>query len=188
MLRLSARLVAAIAAFAVLGLAQASAASFTTANVQRFIDSLSAANQIGQELENEDLLDTIEPQDMLIDGTFKPYTAAMGLLKKEKPSALSQIASVAKANGFSGADEWAAMGDRVAMAFMALQAGALPAMPQMDASMMAMMPPHVQEQFKVAQAMMAAIKAVPQSDRDVVAPLVPALEAAMDLPQPGMGN
>ena len=173
------RLLGMIAALFALGLGAAAADTLTADQAQRFVHSMKAANAMAERMQNQDLMDGIEPQDMLVDGTFRPYTTALGILKTQHPTAVSELSGIAKANGFSGAGDWASTGDLVALAFMAIKTGDLPPMPAMQPSMIAMMPPEIQEQMKFAQAIMAAVKTVPAAHKEAVAPMVPELESMM---------
>ena len=183
MQRLCAALLSVLFVFA--GASVASAEALAEDQVTRFIATLDAANAFGDELDAAGKTDALEiamtPQ---AGEEFKPYSKAVAAMKTRYPADYAHLGALVSPHGYS-ADDWAATGDRVILAYFAVKMerenpGAAEQMAAMDPSMLAMLPPAQKAEFEAMRALIATVQAVPEEDRAVVEPHMDALDAAMD--------
>lgn len=124
----------------------------------------------------------------MVDQEFKPYTSAITALKEKHPADHARLGNMLKPHGFA-ADEWAGVGDRVVIAWMALKMdeenpGAIAQMEAMDESMLDMMPENMKEQFQRARIMVETVKNASPEDKAVVATVKDDLDAYMESQSP----
>ncbi len=164
------------------GAASASAAQLTTDQARRLAESLPAVQVLAEEIKAKHG-DEIFPSDVEIEPgqAFTPYTTATNALKTKVPSGFNQLTSIVKKHGFSSNAVWAGVADRVILAYVASklppEMGNMRQM--MTPQMLEMMPPAQQAQMQKSFAIMDAIQAVPQVDRDAVAPVIPLLDETL---------
>ncbi|MEL6362163.1 MAG: hypothetical protein AAFR21_13880 [Pseudomonadota bacterium] len=156
--------------------------ALTTADAKKFTASLPAATELGEGFKEKgvDLFNSTEPK-LAADGTFKPYSTLLLEMKDAHPAEYRQVNAMAKSAKFSNAVEWASVGDRVMLAYIADKmppnAGAM--MSAMTPEMMAMMPPETRAKLETSKAVMSAVDNVPQADKDALEPVMADLDAAL---------
>ncbi|MEM8770178.1 MAG: hypothetical protein AAGD92_00890 [Pseudomonadota bacterium] len=165
--------------------AQAEDKPLTEDQTKRFIQTLPAMEKLGDEFNESGKSEFMQKDAMPKAGeAFKPYSTAMASLKKNYPADLKRVSSAVKPHGFS-ADQWASVGDRVMVAYMALQMEAedprtIAMMEGMDQSMIDMMPPEARAQMEGVFAMMETVRNVPEADKAMVRKFKPELDAHMN--------
>jgi hypothetical protein len=152
--------------------------------VARFVDTLEPVQGMADRLEKDGKTDVLKAnQQPTLGKSFKPYSDGVAALKKTLPGEHAELAGIVKSHGFT-TEQWAAVGDRVILAYMAIkmedeQPGAMAQMAQMDPAMLDMMPPEMRDQMAGAMAMMQAIQDVPEDDKTAVRGSKPKLDAYM---------
>ncbi len=161
---------------------QAQAFTLTTDMASRFADSLPAAEALGSELRDQGIGEQlITPEDLLNADEIGPYVMAVGKLREVSGSGYQQLSSLASANGFSGAENWAQVGDRVMLAYLALRSsGEMAQMGAMNEQMLSMMPPQAQAKIRGVMRFAKAVQAVPQADKEAVSPIADRLSQVFD--------
>ncbi|MEM9168303.1 MAG: hypothetical protein AAGC56_01515 [Pseudomonadota bacterium] len=160
---------------------QAAAEGLTTDMAEKFAASLPAMTEIAKGMKERGVEDPFDDDEApIVDGEFKPYSAAMAKLKTDHPKEHNKIGAAVKKHGFKSAMDWAVAGDATIAAYMArmIPPGAAEMMKAMTPQMLDMMPPETRVQYEQSKLMMAAIAKVSQADIAAVEPAVPALEAA----------
>ncbi len=175
----------AIGAFALLTVgAFAGDQPLTEDQAQRFVKTLPVLESFGKELEAEGKMEEFRiSTEPMVDKEFKPYSSAITVLKEEHPADHARLGAKLKPHGFS-ADEWAGVGDRVIIAWMALKMeqedpGAMAQMEAMDQSMIEMMPENMKAQIQRALVMVETVKSASPEDKAVVATVKDDLDAYM---------
>lgn len=114
-------------------------------------------------------------------GKFEPYAQSVDLLKTKYKDDYKKMGDLVKKHGFTSAEEWANVGDRVMHAYMAIKIEeknpeALKDIPALTDDMKKSMPPEtlkmVERQIQVRQ----TIAAVPKEDKDAVKTQVASLD------------
>ncbi len=170
------------------------AAALTADDIDRFIESLPDAIELGEEFEAQGLGEALMAETLVDEsGAFTPYTSGLTVLKTESASAYSRVEELAAKHDFRSAEDWAAVGDRVVLAYMAVRMPpeAFEMMAQITPDMRANLPPQMQEQMANAMAMSKAIKAVPEADTAMIMPFADRLDEVLSntiAPNAGMGN
>ncbi len=156
----------------------------TDDQAKRFVDTLPALDRLGEELREEGKTDKLEIATQPKSGEeFTPYSNAVAALKTEHPADYAKLGAAVKPHGFS-ADEWGHVGDRVIIAYLALEMEkqdprSAAMMEGMDASMLDMVPPEMRDQLAATFAMMETVKNAPADDKAVVAKIKPQLDEYM---------
>jgi len=177
-------LVAALALFFVASPALAEA-PLTDDQVARFIATLEPVEEMGKRLEAEGKIAKFFDEEKPTMGKeFKPYSTGIAELKKDHPGEYAALGGALKPHGFSQ-DQWAATGDRVMRAYLAVKMEQenpkyAQEMPALDPSMLEQMPPQMRAQIESALAMVEAVKETPAADKAAVKPHLSAIEAATD--------
>lgn len=153
----------------------AQAASFTAQQADTFADCLTPLSEFAKANEDAFTNDDIE---LVKDGKIAIYSAHIAALKADHPDLYKSVDGISKTCGFSGADEFAAVGDPVMAAYMARDIEPMPAeMQNMPPEMLAHMPPMAIQGFAMAK----ALAAVPADDIALISDeLAAKLEAASD--------
>lgn len=156
----------------------------TDDQTQRFIDTLPALDKLGEELRSDGKTDKLEiATEPKAGEDFKPYSNAVAALKAGYPGDYAKLGAAVKPHGFS-ADEWGHVGDRVIIAYLALEMEAqdprsMAMMEGMDASMLQMVPPEMRAQLEATFALMETVKNAPAEDKAVVKKFKPQLDDYM---------
>lgn len=165
---------------------QSHAASFDSKAVESYINSLPEVEAFGERMESqgkdEAWLNDVSPME---GDTFDPHTRGISALKQHDPAEYAELGKIVGRHGFSSGENWAAVGDRVILAYGALKAESenpelfemVKQMESMDERMLAMMPAEVRAQMEQALAMARSFARVPDSDKQVVRPHVARLDA-----------
>lgn len=176
----------AIGAFALLTAgALAGDKPLTEDQAQRFVKTLPVLETFGKELEAEGKMEEFRiSTEPMVDQEFKPYTSAITVLKEKHPADHARLGDMLKPHGFS-ADEWAGVGDRVVIAWMALKMeeedpGAMAQMEAMDKSMLAQLPENMRAQIERALVMAETVKSASPEDKAVVATVKDDLDEYME--------
>lgn len=157
----------------------------TEDQAKRFMASLSSVEALGKSLQEDGKIRNLEIARQPKAGEpFRPYSTAVTALEEEYPGDHAKLASALKPHGFS-TDEWGHVGDRVMVAYLALEMQeqdprTLEMMDGMDASMMAMVPPEMRAQLETAFVMMETVKNAPEADKKAVASVKDELDAYME--------
>lgn len=147
----------------------------TEDQVKRFVATLPALDALGDELEaegkTEDLVIETQPK---AGAPFRPYSDAVAALKEKHPADHTRLTQAVKPHGFS-AEEWGRVGDRVMIAWLALEMEeedprSMAMMEGMDKSMLDMAPPEMKAQLEATFAMLDTVKNAPEADKKAVAP------------------
>jgi len=165
---------------------QSQAASFDSKAVESYINSLPEVEAFGERMESqgkdEAWLNDVSPME---GDTFDPHTRGISALKKHDPAEYAELGKIVGRHGFSSGENWAAVGDRVILAYGALKAESenpelfamVKQMESMDERMMAMMPAEVRAQMEQALVMARSFANVPDADKQVVRPHLGRLDA-----------
>ncbi|MEO1252013.1 MAG: hypothetical protein AAFW81_06700 [Pseudomonadota bacterium] len=181
------RFLPALVALLFAGAAVAGDAPLTEDQASRFVDTLPTLDKLGEELEAEGKFEEFKIDNQPKAGEpFAPYSDAVANLKKNHPADHARLVNAVRPHGFS-ADEWGAVGDRVIIAYLALEMEeddprSMQMMDGMDQSMMEMMPPEMRAQLESVFAMMETVKNAPEADKKVVAGMKDRLDAHMEPP------
>ena len=173
--------------FSASGLAFANDAPLTEDQARKFAQSLEPVNELGREMEAEGKTGEVQFDTRPKAGEkFRPYSKAVESLQKNYPAELNRLEKAVRPFGFS-APEWARIGDRVIVAYLALEMDdedprTAEMMAEMDQSMLDMMPPEMRPQLEAAFAMMETVRNAPEADKQVVAKVKPELDAVLDRP------
>jgi len=177
-------LVAAFALFVAASPALAEA-PLTDDQVTRFIATLAPVEEMGKRLEAEGKIAKLfDEKNPAMGCEFKPYSTGVSELKKDHPGEYAALGGALKPHGFSQ-DQWAATGDRVMRAYIAVKMeqenpNYAQEMPALDPSMLEQMPPQMRAQIEGALAMVEAVKETPAADKAAVKPHLAAIDAATD--------
>ncbi|MEZ5914961.1 MAG: hypothetical protein R3C42_04970 [Parvularculaceae bacterium] len=154
--------------------------------VTRFIATLRPVEEMGKRLEAEGkIAETFGEEKPTLGSEFKPYSKGVASLKRDYPGEYAALGGALKPHGFSQ-DEWAATGDRVMRAYIAVKLEKEnpdyeKQMAAMDPSMLSQLPPQMRAQIEGAFAMIETVKSTPATDKAAVKPHVAAIEAATDI-------
>ncbi|WP_425410354.1 hypothetical protein [Hyphococcus sp.] len=157
----------------------------TEDQAKRFVETLEAVEELGKEFETEGKMEEFRLATTPVAGeAFKPYSGAVASLKENHPGDHARLEKAVKPHGFS-ADEWAGVGDRIMVAYLAVKMEeenpqAMAQMASMDKSMLDMMPPDMQAQMAQALAMVETIKNATPEDKAAVASVREDLDAYME--------
>lgn len=179
------RTLAVIIAFSFAAAPALAEAPLTDDKVKRFIETLEPVEELGERLEAKGkLVKTLDEEKPMIGKDFRPYSDGVAALKKEHPGEYAALGALLKPHGFSQ-DDWAATGDRVMIAYMAVKMEAENPnyekdMAGMDPAMLAQVPPQMRAQIEGALAMVETVKKAPAADKAAVKPHVKALEEATE--------
>jgi len=154
-------------------------------SVEAYVNSLEAVRQLGERMQAEGRQDFLQ-QEVLPNGDepFDPHQRGVKLLARESSDDYRELSEVVRQHGFTSAESWARVGDRVVLAYGAIKAEAespeilqmASQMEAMDPQMLELLPPDVRRQMDQALAIARAIAAVPQADREQVRPFVGQLD------------
>ncbi|MEO0879147.1 MAG: hypothetical protein AAFY22_05475 [Pseudomonadota bacterium] len=173
------RILKVVAAIIICGHATpAFAGDLTTDQARRFAESLPAATELGQELEAKGLDEVFDKEPTFLAGEeFRMYSSGVELLKKDHAAEYSQLTNVVKKHGFTNGLEWARVGDKAMLAYIALKTPPMAdAMADVSPELLKMLPPEQRVQFERGKAMIAAIDAVPEADKEAVRPVLALLD------------
>ena len=157
----------------------------TEDQAKRFVETLPALDAMGKELEESGRFEALNARTKPEAGKpFKPYSNAVVALKEEYPAEHARLGTLVGKHGFK-AEEWGAIGDRVMVAYFAERMerenpGAMKQMEAMDASMLEMMPAHVQDQMGAVMSLITAVKNSPAEDRKAIKAVAADLDKFMD--------
>lgn len=161
------------------------AAPLSDEKIRKFMATMPAVQALAGDLEASGKDKAFEIDAMPKAGEpFRPYGKSVEALKARHPDEHARLGAAVRPQGFT-ADSWAAVGDRVVLAYAAEKAAKenpvmLAQMQAMDPAMLAMVPPEMRAQMETAMAMMEAVKAAPAADRAAVRPHLAALDAMFD--------
>ncbi len=179
-------IVIAGAALFSLGLAYAGEQKPLTEDMaKRFVETLPALDALSAQMEEEGVTEELQLETSPKAGEeFKPYSKSVVALKEKHPGHHARLADAVKPHGFT-TEEWGNVGDRVILAYLAIQMeeenpGAMEQMKAMDPQMLEMMPPAAKEQFAAAMAMMETVEKASPEDKEVVKKIKPELDEYMD--------
>ena len=156
----------------------------TSDEVKRFVATIPATNALGEQFEAEGKIDILQVENQEAgQGTFGPYSHAIGVLKEKHVDGYKRLNAVVSAQGFEPV-EWGAVGDRVMISYLALKMkesdpDTLAMMEGMDRSMLEMVPPEMRAQLEQTFLMMEAVKSAPEADQEVVAEFQNDLDAML---------
>ncbi|WP_409524865.1 hypothetical protein [Nitrincola sp. MINF-07-Sa-05] len=167
-------------------ISQSQASSFDSKAVESYINSLPEVEAFGEKMESqgkdEAWLNEVSPME---GENFDPHTRGISALKQHDPAEYAELGKIVGRHGFSNGESWAAIGDRVILAYGALKAESenpqlfemVKQMETMDPSMLAMMPAEVRAQMEQAMVMARSFAKVPDADKQVVRPHMGRLDA-----------
>ena len=152
--------------------------------VKRFVATLAPVEEFGDKLDHDGKLDDLDKKTPAFGEEFRPYKNAIAALKRDHPADYAALGALLKPHGFSQ-DQWAATGDRVMLAYMALRMEQEnpdyeKQMAGMDKSMLNQMPPQMRAQIEGALAMVETVKKAPAADKAAVKPHAKAIEKATE--------
>ena len=113
---------------------------------------------------------------------FAPYRHGLVALKEKFPADYGKLGKIVGRHGFPSQENWAETADGVMLSYMAVKMiedapNGMAAMEQeMNAEMMASLPPEAKAQMEQLKAMMQAVRSVPAENRDAVRPFVPEID------------
>lgn len=154
-----------------------------TRDVERFVSSIDDIDQFARDMENEGKDDVLAAEP--IGASFAPYTSSIEPMKNQYPADYQRLGSIVSTHGFSSVEEWASVGDSVMLTYIAMKMERenpefSEMASQITPEMMAMMPPEAQAQMQQSLMLMDAISDVPASNKQVVGPFMPQLDAWAD--------
>lgn len=188
LLRLARLAIALSAAGVFLAIGSAMAASLNAEQAKRFVAAMPDVSALsddmrkgGRDKKIEDTIRAVQSKD----GEFSPLLKGMPIMKKEFPADYERLSGIVEKHGFSSAEDWAAVGDRVMTTYMAIKADGentgqlLSIIENMTPEQFAALPPEAQNQFAHARMVIKATAAVSPAEMEMVRPLVPVIEADM---------
>lgn len=156
----------------------------TEDQAKRFVTTLPAVQALGEEMNADGKIGKMQVDLQPKAGEpFTPYTTAIAALKKKYPADHARLAGAVKPYGFNAA-EWASIGDKVMIAYLAVKMQeedprSMAMMEGMDSSMLDMMPPEMRDQMQSAFAMLETVRNTPDEDRKAVMAAKDELDAYM---------
>ncbi|MEX0617997.1 MAG: hypothetical protein WDZ76_10365 [Pseudohongiellaceae bacterium] len=160
---------AALASILILPIAAAQ--SLTTEQASNFIESLDEVNTYAESLDPAVRTGALDEEFMPERGQpFAPYSRAADYLRGEHDAVYDDMDNIVADHGFSSLELWAETGDRVAVAYMALEMEETD-MQQITPEMLDQVPPQMREQMERALAVFETIRDAPPEDVEVLRPL-----------------
>lgn len=152
----------------------------TEDQVTRFVATLQPVEEFGDRLDDEGKMNEFDDRAPVPGKEFHPYSDGVATLKKAHPADYARLGDLLKPHGFSQ-DQWAATGDRVMLAYMAIRMEKEnpdydKQMAKMDPAMLAQMPAPMRAQMEGVMAMIETVKKAPAADKAAVKPHVKAIE------------
>lgn len=153
--------------------------------VKRFVETLDPveafSDRLGDEARFDDMMEEVRPQQ---GKNFRPYSEGVAALKKKFPAEYAALGEVVKPHGFSQ-ESWAATGDRVMVAYMALRMEQenpefRSRTPQIDPAQLAQMPAEIRASIETSMAIMDVVKNAPAADQAAVRPHMTAIGKAIE--------
>ncbi|MEM6648919.1 MAG: hypothetical protein AAF603_01565 [Pseudomonadota bacterium] len=179
--------IAALAAFVLALSSMANAQSFTSADVEKFISTMTALKNFGDQypdvkMDVNDNLSTANGLQSLLDSDGKISMFSTIAEHVMASPASGDFRKVIKDNGFASVNGFGEKADAIMMAYLALKTDQadMQQLDQMDPAMLSMMPPQVREQISAAKKMMQAVSSVPSEDIAALRPVLGQLEKAFD--------
>lgn len=158
-----------------LGLAQTLEAD----TVEAFIESLDPVTRYAQGLDDE-VTEGVLGADVIPQPgePLQPYTRSLEYLREEQGEAYEAMGELVEEQGFDSLEEWAATGDRVMVAWLALQMEGNDVGP-ISPEMLEQVPPQMRPQIERMLAMMEAVRNAPPEDIEAVRPFAARLQDYM---------
>lgn len=154
-------------------------------SVEAYVNSLEPVRQLSERMQAEGRRDFLQQEVLPKSGEpFDPHQRGVKLLQRDSIDDYRELGRVVQQHGFTSAESWARVGDRVVLAYGAIKAEAespeilqmAAQMEAMDPQMLQLLPPDARQQMDQALAIARAIAAVPQADRELVRPYVGQLD------------
>ena len=167
--------------------------TLTTDRASDFIDSLEEVETYSESLD-EDMRTGLMDMDIVPENgiPFAPYEQAVGYLENQYPAVYEDLGEIVSEYNFDTLQDWAETGDRVAIAFIALQMedADTSAMDKMTPEMLEQVPAQMRPQIEMVMAMLETIESAPPENIDAIRPLMDRLEQYLNMGQMngGMGH
>jgi hypothetical protein len=153
--------------------------------IEAYIDSLKAVRQLGEKLQAEGQRGFLEREIVPREGQpFDPHARAVKTLQRDFAADYQALGQIVRRHGFTSAESWAALGDRIVLAYGAIKAEAeSPTILQLarqgqgiDAQLLQLLPPAQRRQMAQAVSMARALAQVPAADKRAVRPYTARLD------------
>lgn len=162
----------------------AMAQDLTTSEATDFIESLDAVNSYAESLEADVREGALEADIMPRPGEpFAPYSRSAEYLMSEHEAVYERMGEIVGDHDFSSLEDWAAVGDKVARAYIALRMEGQE-LGQVTPEMLQQVPEQMRPQIERMLAMIETVRNTPEADKEVVRPLIGELEDHMGRPGP----
>lgn len=147
------------------------AQSLSTDKVSTFIDSLDPVTRYAERLD-EDVRDGLEVSNILPEPgePLRPYTRSLEYIREAHGDVYAAMGDIVDDHGFANLEEWADTGDRVMVAWLALQMEGTE-IGAVSPEMLDQVPAQMRPQIERMLAMMEAVRNAPPGDIEVVRPL-----------------
>lgn len=174
--------------------AQSATGSLTASQAQSFVAAIPDMEILADKFRAEGkegfLESAVRPRPG--DTEFKPYTRGLAAMQEKYPDDYDLIGETVSKRGFRNAEEWAAAGDKVMLAYLAVkmegqQYQTLKAMANVPPEVMTKLPPKMVSQIEQARTVMTVAENTPPADKETARPYVPAIDAWLAREQKKLG-
>lgn len=154
-----------------------SAQDLTEAAASSFIDSLQEVNEYAENLPAQVRESALNSASMPEAGQpFTPYSGAVAQVKESHGDVYDDMEDIVEDYGFDSLEDWGTTGDRVTVAYMAMQMEGNE-MAQITPEMLQQVPEQMRPEMERMLALMETVRNAPAADVATVRPLAPRLEA-----------
>ncbi|MEM9810731.1 MAG: hypothetical protein AAF788_05845 [Pseudomonadota bacterium] len=163
------------------------AGPLTTENVENFLAAAETLDKMAKDNPDFDIDigsdDPTEVMENMIseDGQFRLFDVITNKLRAD-PEVNNEFLGVIRENGFADAQEFATIGDHIALTTMALSMGSddlqqFQQLANMPAAQLQMIPPEMRTMIDRAQKLSRVVSGVPEQDKDTLRPYLDRLMA-----------
>lgn len=169
------------------------AAGLEPLRIEAYLETLAAVRALGERMQAAGqgalLIREITPRP---GQAFDPHRRAVRALAREHPARLAELNALVQQRGFTSADSWARVGDRVVLAYGAVKATAespellllAQQLQGLDPQLLQALPPQEQAELQLALVIAQALAQVPEADRRQIQPYIGRLDRLL---APGAG-
>lgn len=160
-------------------------------SIEAYITSLEQVSQLGERLRAEGKQSFLEREISPRSGEpFDPHARGVRALQRESVDDYSELSRIVRQYGFTSAESWALIGDRVVLAYGAIKAEAespeilllAQQMQNMNPQMLQLMPPELRVQMEQAVSIARTLAQVSTADKTSVRPYVGKLDQLFSQP------
>lgn len=160
-------------------------------SIEAYIKSLEQVGQLGERLRAQGKQSFLEREISPRSGeTFDPHARGVRALQRESVDDYNELSSIVRQHGFTSAESWALIGDRVVLAYGAIKAEAespeilllAQQMQNMNPQMLQLMPPELRVQMEQAVSIARTLALVSTADKNSVRPYIGKLDQLFSQP------